>query len=153
MLFFLYIFVVYVFCLGVYLFYNFFLIQFCCMDLWFIHVITPEIATTFKNSIWWRKNIFLASCSLIGKMSCLRSCHLVLWSLETLHGQQILSLIKRPTCGRLYCWFCLKLLRVCWILLWWSTRNIPNPGVNEYLTMNTSNSSVGKYYVVKEKNV
>jgi hypothetical protein len=35
---FLYIFIVYVFCLGIYFFYSFFFIQICCMDLWFVHV-------------------------------------------------------------------------------------------------------------------
>jgi len=40
------------------------------------------------------------------------------------------------------------LLRVCWFILRWSTYNIPDSDVSEYLTTNTSNFDVGKYYVV-----
>jgi len=40
------------------------------------------------NSRLWKKNRFLASGSLKGKMYCLRSRHLVLWSVGTLTGQQ-----------------------------------------------------------------
>ena len=36
--FFLYIFIVYVFCLGTYSFYNFFLTQIYCMNLWFVYI-------------------------------------------------------------------------------------------------------------------
>jgi hypothetical protein len=38
-------------------------------------------------------------------------------------------------------------------MLWWFTCNIPNSDVSEYLTTNTSNSSVGKYYVAKKKTI
>jgi len=37
-------------------------------------------------------------------------------------------------------------------MLWWFICNIPNSDVSEYSTTDTSNSSVGKYYVAKKKN-
>jgi len=79
------------------------------------------------------------------KRSCSRSRHLVLWSLETLTGQQkfygtelvtqkgkMLSPPKRPTWGRLFCWFCLKLLRICSPFpFFYSPFNFPDSGVSE----------------------
>jgi len=41
-----------------------------------------------KNNSIVKRNSFLASCSFKGKMFCLGSRHLVLWSLGTLTGQQ-----------------------------------------------------------------
>jgi hypothetical protein len=35
-------------------------------------------------------------------------------------------------------------------MLWWLACNIPDFSVNEYSTTDTSNSGVGKYYVVKK---
>jgi hypothetical protein len=40
-----------------------------------------------NNSRLWKKNRYLASGSFREKQSCLRSHHLVLWSLGTLTGQ------------------------------------------------------------------
>jgi len=37
-------------------------------------------------------------------------------------------------------------------LLWWFAYNIPYFGASEYSTTNTSNSGVGKYYVVIKQN-
>jgi len=34
-------------------------------------------------------------------------------------------------------------------MLWWYACNIPDSSVNEYSTMDISNSCVGKYYIVK----
>jgi hypothetical protein len=35
-------------------------------------------------------------------------------------------------------------------MLWWSVCNIPNSSISEYLTTDTFNFGVGKYYVVKK---
>jgi hypothetical protein len=76
------------------------------------------------------------------------------WSTEILwYGTgyakgKILSPPKRPTWGRLHCWFCLKLLRICshfslflfflscsWLLRQWTIpTNISNSGVGKYRT-------------------
>jgi hypothetical protein len=40
----------------------------------------------------------------------------------------------------------------CWFMLWWFACDIPNFGASEYSTADTSNSSVGKYYVVIKQN-
>ena len=50
--------------------------------------VAPDIAATLKIYLMiMEKNRFLASCSF-RKKACLRSRHLVLWSLGTLTGQQ-----------------------------------------------------------------
>jgi len=51
-------------------------------------VVAPDIAAVLKIKSL-EKNGFLVSCSLMGNGLCLRSRHLVLWSLGTLTGQQI----------------------------------------------------------------
>jgi hypothetical protein len=60
--------------------------------------------------------------------------------------------LKRLIRGRLHCWFCLKLLRDCYVMLCyrWSAYNIPNFSISEYLTTNTSNFGVNKYYMKKQ---
>jgi len=50
--------------------------------------VAPDIAAALKNYLLFEKNEFLASYSLMGNDLCLRSRHLVLWSLGTLTGQQ-----------------------------------------------------------------
>jgi hypothetical protein len=51
--------------------------------------VAPDITAALKLILeLWKKNRFLASGSFRGKRSCLRSRHLVLWSLGTLTGQQ-----------------------------------------------------------------
>jgi hypothetical protein len=46
------------------------------------NIVALDIAAALKsNHRLWKKNRYLASCSFRGKMSCLRSRHLVLWSL------------------------------------------------------------------------
>jgi hypothetical protein len=35
----------------------------------------------------------------------------------------------------------------CWFILWWFACNIPDSGASEYSRTDTSNSSIGKYYV------
>jgi hypothetical protein len=95
--------------------------------LFFMFVTPGHRGDQLKNNLDWKKNRYLASCSLGEKW---RSRHLVLWSLGTLTGQQrfygtgtgyakgkMLSPFKCPTWGRLHCWFRLKLLRVCCITL------------------------------------
>ena len=49
-------------------------------------LVIPDIAATLK--IIMKKNRFLASCSLMGEWSCLRSRHLLSWSLGTITNQQ-----------------------------------------------------------------
>jgi len=108
------------------------------------------------------KIINIWNLALWGKFSNLRSRHLVLWSLETLIGQQrfygtrlvtwkrrYYHPLKRPTWGRLHYWFCLKLLWVCLYSIFLSLYNIHDSSVSEYLSMNISNSSVGKYYATQ----
>jgi hypothetical protein len=92
-------------------------------------------------------------------MSRLKSRHLVLRSLGTLTGQQRfygtglivaregIDTLTHPTWDKLNCWFCLKLLKICWFMLWWFTCNIPDFDANEYSIKDISNSAVGKYYV------
>jgi len=37
---------------------------------------------------------------------------------------KVLTPLSHPTWGKLHCWFCLKLLKICWFVLWWFTCNI-----------------------------
>jgi hypothetical protein len=37
---------------------------------------------------------------------------------------KVLAPLSHPTWGKLHCWFCLKLLKICWFVLWWFTCNI-----------------------------
>jgi len=54
-----------------------------------MHIVTPgHRGDQLKIIKSLEKNGFLASCSLMGNGLCLRSRHLVLWSLGTLTGQQ-----------------------------------------------------------------
>jgi len=77
------------------------------------------------------------------------------WSTEILlymtdyAKRTILSPFRYPTWGGLHRWFCFKLLRSCCIIYWWSTYNIHDSSASEYLTTNTSDSGIGKYYVKK----
>jgi len=72
------------------------------------------------------------------------------WSTEILwYGTgyvkwKILSPLKRSAWGRLHCRFCLKLLNIYSLMLWWFVYNIPDSGASEYLISNNSNSGVGK---------
>jgi hypothetical protein len=50
--------------------------------------VTPDIAAALKKIIDCGKRTDFWHLVLLGKMSCLRSRHLVLWSLGTLTGQQ-----------------------------------------------------------------
>ena len=75
----------------------------------------------------------------------------ILWYETGYAKVKILSPLKRPAWGRLYCWICFKLLEVCWLMLWWSTCNILDSDVSEYSTTDIFNSDVGKYYVEKKK--
>jgi hypothetical protein len=54
-----------------------------------VHIVTPDIATALKIILIMKKRTDIWHLVLLGKMSCLRSRHLVLWSLRTLTGQQI----------------------------------------------------------------
>jgi hypothetical protein len=57
-----------------------------------LKVVAPDIAAALKNNVIvkkdWGKRTDFWHLILLGKMSCLRSRHLVLWSLGTLTGQQ-----------------------------------------------------------------
>jgi hypothetical protein len=50
--------------------------------------VAPDIATTFKNSIFFNKEQIYSILFFDEKMSYLKSCHIVLWSLGTLIDQQ-----------------------------------------------------------------
>jgi len=58
--------------------------------------------------------------------------------------RKILSPLKRSAWGRLHCWFCLKLLNIYSLMLWWFVYNILDSGASEYSSSNNSNSGVGK---------
>jgi len=51
-------------------------------------IVAPDITAALKIKVYHGKNGFLASSTLMGNCLCLRSRHLVLWSLGTLTGQQ-----------------------------------------------------------------
>jgi len=95
------------------------------------------------------------------------------WSTEILwyktgyaKGKMLLPL-KHPIYGRLHCWFCLKLLRICssfpfflfflscsWLWRQWTIpTNISNSGVGKYRTnpkkYDTPDSSVSEYFSQK----
>jgi len=57
---------------------------------------------------------------------------------------KILSPLKRSVWGRLHCWFCLKLLSIYSLMLWWFVYNILDSGASEYSSSNNSNFCVGK---------
>ena len=122
-------------------------------------VVAPDIAAALKiNSLeLWKKNRFLASCSFRGKNVLFKQSPPSImvtrnpnWSTEILwYGTgyvkwKILSPLKRSTWGRLHCWFCLKLLNIYSLMLWWFVYNIPDSGASEYSISNNSNSGVGK---------
>jgi hypothetical protein len=48
----------------------------------------------------------------------------------------ILSPLKLPTSGRLHCWFCLKLLKVCLCSILRLSYNITDSSVSKYSPMN-----------------
>jgi len=50
--------------------------------------------------------------------------------------EKILSPLKHPACGRLHCWFCLKLLKVCLCSILRLSYNITDSSVSEYSPMN-----------------
>jgi hypothetical protein len=77
----------------------------------------------------------------------------ILWFGTSYAKEKILSLFKCPTRDKLHYWFCLKLLRVCWIMLWWSTCNILDSSASEYSTTNTFNSDIDKCYVTQKNMV
>jgi hypothetical protein len=103
-----------------------------------------------------KKSRFLASCSFREKVLFKESPPSIMvtrnpnWSTEILwYGTgyvkgKILSPLKRSAWGRLHCWFCLKLLNIYSLMLWWFVYNIPDSGASEYSSSNNSNSSVGK---------
>jgi len=122
--------------------------------------VTPDIAVALKIFLeLWKKNKFLASCSLRKKILFKESPPSIMftrnpnWSTEILWfgtgyvKGKILTPLKHPAWGRLHCWFCLKLLNIYSLMLWWFVYNIPDSGASEYLTTDTSNSGVDRYYV------
>jgi hypothetical protein len=79
------------------------------------------------------------------------------WSTEILWlgigyvKRKILSPFKRSAWGRLHYWFCLKLLNIYSLMLWWLVYNIPDSGASEYSSSNNSNSGVGKNSKLRKK--
>jgi hypothetical protein len=89
---------------------------------------------------WWRMVLFKESSPSIMVTRNPNWSTKILWY-ETVYVKgKILSLLKRPARDTLHCWFCFKLLEVCWFMLWWFDCNIPNSSVNEYSTIYTSNT-------------
>jgi len=110
-----------------------------------------------------KNNIYLASCSYMKKKVWFKESPpsimvtrnpnwsiQILWSETSYVKRKILSPLKRPTLSRLHCQFFLKLLRVVLFCFLWFAYNILDSGASEYSTTNTSNSSIGKYYVIKK---
>jgi hypothetical protein len=106
------------------------------------------------NHLIEKKNRYLTSCSLGETVLFKESPPSIMvtrnpnWSIEILwYGTgyakgKMLSPPKRPTWGRLHCWFCLKLIRICsWLWCYWT------------IPMNISNSGVGKYRTNPKKNM
>jgi len=77
-------------------------------------------------------------------MSCLRSHHLVLWSLETLTDQHRFYGTRLVTLKGRYYHLLSVLYEVGCIADY-----IPNSSINEYSMKNTFNSSVDKYHIKK----
>jgi hypothetical protein len=89
-------------------------------------------------------------------MSCSMSRYLILWSLKTLTGQQrfysmglvtrkegyyhLLSVLLETSCITSFILNCYRFVCVPFL---WSSYNIPDSGVSEYLHMNIFNSDVG----------
>jgi hypothetical protein len=131
------------------------------------NIVAPDIAATLKILIIliYGKRTDFWHLVLLGKMSCLRSRHLIFmvtrnpnWSTEILWYEtgyvkgKILSPLKRSAWGRLHCWFCLKLLNIYSFMLWWFVYNIPDSGASEYSISNNSNSGVGKNSTTNNSN-
>jgi hypothetical protein len=80
------------------------------------------------------------------------------WSTEILwYGtgyikRKILSPLKRSAWGRLHCWFCLKLLNIYSLMLWWFVYHIPDSSASEYSISNISNFGVGKNSTMNNSN-
>jgi hypothetical protein len=131
------------------------------MKNWCLDICRTRHRGYLKNlsKILRKKNRILASCSFRRNVLFKESPPSIMvttnpnWSTEILWfgtgyvKGKILSPLKRSAWGRLHCWFCLKLLNIYSLMLWWFVYNIPDSGVSEYLTTNNSNSGVGKYYV------
>jgi hypothetical protein len=97
------------------------------------------------KNLSWKKNKYLVSCSLRGTVLFKESSPNVMvirnpnWSIKILwHGTgyakgKILSPLKSPTWGRLHCRFCLKLLRICFPLLFFFTMFLILASMNIHL--------------------
>ena len=129
-------------------------------------LVAPDIATTLKliNSQLWKKKRFLASYSFRKKILFEESLPSIMvsrnlnWSTEILWYRtgyvkgKILSPLKCPAWDRLHCWFCLKLLNIYSLMLWWFVYNIHDSSASEYSILNKSNSSVGKNSTTNNSN-
>jgi len=130
-----------------------------------LEVVAPDIAAALKNNLdLWKKNRYLTSCSFRENILFKESPPSIMvtrnlnWSIEILWfgtgyvKGKILSPLKRSAWGRLHCWFCLKLLNIYSLMLWWFFYNIPDSGASEYSIPNNSNSSVGKNSITNNSN-
>jgi len=119
--------------------------------------VAPDIAATHKIILIREKEQIIWHLVLLGENVLFKESPPSImvtrnpnWSTEILwYGTgyvkgKILSPLKRSTLGRLHCWFCLKLLNIYSLMLWWFVYNIPDSGASEYSISNNSNSGVGK---------
>jgi len=102
--------------------------------------------------IWWGMILFKESPPSIMVTRNPNWSSEILWFGTGYVKGKILSPLKRSAWDRLHCWFCLKLLNIYYFMLWWFVYNILDSVASEYSTTDTSNSSVGKYYVVIKQN-
>jgi hypothetical protein len=94
--------------------------------------------------LWWGKVLFKESPPSIMVTRNPNWSTEILWYRTGYVKGKILSPLKRSAWGRLHCWFCLKLLNIYSLMLWWFVYNIPDSGASEYSSSNNSNSGVGK---------
>jgi len=94
--------------------------------------------------LWWRTVLFKESPPSIMVTRNPNWSTEILWYGTGYVKGKILSPLKCSAWGRLHCWFCLKLLNIYPLMLWWFVYNIPDSGASEYSSSNNSNSGVGK---------
>jgi len=135
------------------------MIKFRSMRLRFVYkgIVAPDIAAALKKIINCGKRTDFWHLVLLGKVVLFEESSPSImvtrnpnWSTEILWfgtgyvKGKILSPLKHYAWGRLHCWFCLKLLNIYSLKLWWFVYNIPDSGASEYSIANNSNSGIGK---------
>jgi len=122
-----------------------------------ISIVAPDIAAALKITLEYGKKTDFWHLVLLGGNALFEESPPSImvtrnpnWSTEILWFEtgyvkgKILSPLKRSAWGRLHCWFCLKLLNIYSLMLWWFVYNIPDSDANEHSIANNSNSGVGR---------